>query len=35
MIVREIIKIPKQDGWKDIDFNGSHIQYKHPIKPRS
>ncbi len=33
MTVREIVKILKQDGWKEFDSNGSHIQYKHPIKP--
>lgn len=33
MIVREIIKILKKDGWQEFESRGSHVQYKHPTKP--
>jgi len=29
---REIEKILKEDGWYLVKVNGSHYQYKHPIK---
>ena len=32
MTVREITKILKKDGWYVAEQNGSHIQYKHPVK---
>lgn len=32
MKVREIIKIIEKDGWVEIKQEGSHRQYKHPIK---
>lgn len=34
MTFREIEKILKCDGWYYYDTVGSHIQYKHRIKPR-
>ena len=33
MKVREVIKILKADGWRQIKTRGSHRQYKHPTKP--
>lgn len=33
MTIREVMKILKQDGWKEIDTNGSHVQLKHSTKP--
>jgi predicted RNA binding protein YcfA (HicA-like mRNA interferase family) len=30
---REVIKILEDDGWYWISTEGSHHQYKHPIKP--
>lgn len=32
MKVRELIKLVKDDGWYEVEQNGSHIQYKHKIK---
>ena len=33
MTVREIIRILRKDGWKELKSNGgSHRQFKHPIK---
>ena len=29
---REIIKILKQDGWYEIVCEGSHHQFRHPVK---
>lgn len=34
MTFREIEKLLKQDGWYYYDTVGSHMQYKHKIKPR-
>lgn len=34
MTFREVQKLLKNDGWYYYDTVGSHIQYKHPIKPR-
>jgi len=31
--LREIIKIIKNDGWYIVVQKGSHIQFKHPVKP--
>jgi len=31
--LREIIKIIKEDGWYIVAQKGSHIQFKHSIKP--
>jgi len=31
--VRDVIKRLEQDGWKIVATQGSHRQYKHPIKP--
>jgi predicted RNA binding protein YcfA (HicA-like mRNA interferase family) len=28
----EIIKILKRDGWYAVSQNGSHMQFKHPVK---
>ena len=33
MRFREIEKLVLDDGWSLADVNGSHHQYKHPIKP--
>lgn len=33
MRFREIEKLVLDDGWRLADVNGSHHQYKHPIKP--
>lgn len=33
MTAKEIIKQLKADGWVEVDTRGSHIQYRHPIKP--
>jgi predicted RNA binding protein YcfA (HicA-like mRNA interferase family) len=33
MTVREILKILHDDGWKEFEQNGSHIQLKHETKP--
>lgn len=29
---REVIKLLKADGWYEVDSEGSHFQYKHPVK---
>lgn len=31
--VREIIRALKNDGWYLVKVNGSHRQFKHPVKP--
>jgi len=31
--LREIIKIIREDGWYIVAQKGSHIQFKHPLKP--
>ena len=33
MNLREIIKKIKEDGWYIVTQKGSHIQFKHPVKP--
>ena len=33
MTSKEIIKQLKADGWIEYDTRGSHIQFKHPVKP--
>ena len=33
MTVREAMKVLHQDGWREIETKGSHIQMKHPTKP--
>ena len=33
MKVREILKLLGDDGWYLIVIQGSHRQFKHPIKP--
>ncbi|MBM4288244.1 MAG: type II toxin-antitoxin system HicA family toxin [Deltaproteobacteria bacterium] len=33
MKVREVIKLLEKDGWFMISQEGSHRQYKHPMKP--
>ena len=30
---RRIVKMVEQDGWELVAQNGSHRQYKHPVKP--
>lgn len=29
---REVIKILKEDGWYEVNIEGSHHQFKHPTK---
>jgi predicted RNA binding protein YcfA (HicA-like mRNA interferase family)/predicted RNase H-like HicB family nuclease len=29
---RIIIKLLKKDGWNKVDQDGSHVQFKHPLK---
>ena len=33
MKIRDIIKLVKRDGWRMVNQEGSHRQYKHPSKP--
>lgn len=33
MKVREVIKLIEKDGWHLVVTEGSHRQYKHPVKP--
>lgn len=33
MTAREILKILRQDGWYEVNQEGSHLQLKHPTKP--
>jgi predicted RNA binding protein YcfA (HicA-like mRNA interferase family) len=33
MTARDVLKILHQDGWYDVDQDGSHVQLKHPTKP--
>lgn len=33
MTSRELLKILHNDGWYDVDQQGSHLQLKHPAKP--
>jgi predicted RNA binding protein YcfA (HicA-like mRNA interferase family) len=30
---REIITVLQADGWRQVAQKGSHVQFKHPIKP--
>lgn len=30
---REVIRILKDDGWFEVNCEGDHRQFKHPIKP--
>ncbi|MBD5089243.1 MAG: type II toxin-antitoxin system HicA family toxin [Clostridiales bacterium] len=32
MTAREILKILHNDGWYEVDQEGSHLQLKHPTK---
>lgn len=32
MKVREILKLIKDDGWFEVEQEGSHRQFKHPTK---
>jgi len=32
---REVIKMPKADGWYEVNVVGNHHQYKHPKKRRT
>jgi len=31
--IRDAIKLVEKDGWIQVNFEGSHRQYKHPVKP--
>jgi predicted RNA binding protein YcfA (HicA-like mRNA interferase family) len=31
--VRDVIKLVERDGWVLRNHQGSHRQYKHPVKP--
>jgi predicted RNA binding protein YcfA (HicA-like mRNA interferase family) len=33
MKYRDLIKQVEKDGWRFLRMNGSHGQYKHPLKP--
>ncbi|HEV2383223.1 MAG TPA: type II toxin-antitoxin system HicA family toxin [Terriglobia bacterium] len=33
MKVREVIRLIHEDGWRLVDTEGSHRQFKHPSKP--
>jgi predicted RNA binding protein YcfA (HicA-like mRNA interferase family) len=33
MSSREVIKRLKADGWYEVAHEGSHVQFRHPIKP--
>jgi predicted RNA binding protein YcfA (HicA-like mRNA interferase family) len=33
MKIRDTIKLVKRDGWRIVNQEGSHRQYKHPTKP--
>lgn len=33
MKVRDVIKLLEADGWYQVNMEGDHHQYKHPIKP--
>jgi predicted RNA binding protein YcfA (HicA-like mRNA interferase family) len=33
MKVREVIKLLEENGWFLVTQEGSHRQYKHPLKP--
>jgi predicted RNA binding protein YcfA (HicA-like mRNA interferase family) len=30
---REVIRVLKADGWREVAREGSHAQFKHPSKP--
>jgi len=32
-IYREVIARLEADGWQQVGQKGSHVQFKHPIKP--
>ena len=32
MTVREMLKVPRKDGWYIMNQEGSHISLKHPTK---
>jgi predicted RNA binding protein YcfA (HicA-like mRNA interferase family) len=33
MKYRDILKMVKNDGWREISQEGSHRHFKHPVKP--
>ena len=33
MKVREVIRLIEDDGWRLVEMEGSHRQFKHPQKP--
>jgi predicted RNA binding protein YcfA (HicA-like mRNA interferase family) len=33
MKIRDVIKMVERDGWRKVNQEGSHRQYKHPHKP--
>jgi len=33
MKVRDLLKLLEKDGWRKVAQEGSHRQYKHPVKP--
>jgi predicted RNA binding protein YcfA (HicA-like mRNA interferase family) len=32
MKVRDLLKVLSQDGWKEKNQKGSHLQLEHPVK---
>ena len=33
MKAKEVIRLLKADGWQQTSSKGSHLHFKHPIKP--
>jgi predicted RNA binding protein YcfA (HicA-like mRNA interferase family) len=31
--VREVVKRLEREGWRLVDYEGSHRQFRHPVKP--
>jgi len=31
---RAVIKMIKKDGWYKVDQDGSHVQFRHPVRKR-
>lgn len=33
MTSKEVLRMLYQDGWYEVNSEGSHVQLKHPVKP--
>jgi len=33
MEVRDLLRLLREDGWFQVGHEGSHRQFKHPVKP--